>query len=85
MWRGGRGGSPLRSLFRSVGVKGRVGAGSGGAGSVAGDGGVDDGGPEIDAAGERLGVLEALLAEPHGDVERARAVVAEDDDGLIGV
>ena len=30
-------------------------------------------------------MVEALLAEPHGDVEGASAVVAEDDDGLVGV
>jgi hypothetical protein len=32
-----------------------------------------------------LGFFVALLAEPHGDVERARAVVAEDGDGLFFV
>ncbi len=30
-------------------------------------------------------MIEALLPEPHGDVEGASAVVAEDDDGLVGV
>ena len=52
---------------------------------VARDGGVNHGGPVIDAAGEGLGVLETLLTEPHGDVERTGPVVAEDDDRLIGV
>jgi len=55
------------------------------ANSVERDGWVDGAGPPIDAAGERLCVLEALLAEPEGDVEGAGAVVAEDDDGLVGV
>lgn len=52
---------------------------------VARDAGVDDRRPVVDAACERLDVLEALLAKPHGDVERASAVMAEDDDRLIGV
>ena len=39
----------------------------------------------IDAAGEGLDVFEALLAQPHGDIERAHAVVAENDSGLVGV
>ncbi len=52
---------------------------------VAGDGGVDGAGPGVDAAGEGLGVLEALVAEPHGDVEGAGTVVAEDDYLLIWV
>ena len=30
-------------------------------------------------------MVEALVAEPHGDVEGAGAVVAHDDDGLVGV
>ena len=30
-------------------------------------------------------MLEALVAEPHGDVQGASAVVAEDDDGCVGV
>lgn len=30
-------------------------------------------------------MFEALGAEPQGDVERAGSVVAEDDDGLVGV
>ncbi len=59
--------------------------GAGGEWLVAGDGGIDGAGVVVDAAGERLGVLEALVAEPHGDGEGARAVVAEDDDGLVGV
>jgi hypothetical protein len=32
-----------------------------------------------------LSVVEALVAEPHGDGERALSVVADDDDGLVGV
>ncbi len=39
----------------------------------------------VDAAGEGLGVVEALVAEPHGNRERPGAVMAEDDDGLVGV
>ena len=30
-------------------------------------------------------MVETLVAEPHGDAEGARAVVAEDDDGGVGV
>jgi hypothetical protein len=52
---------------------------------VAGDGGVDGAGPGVDASGERLDLLEALIAEPHGDREGARAVMAEDDDGGVRV
>jgi hypothetical protein len=52
---------------------------------VAGDGGVDGAGPRVDAAGEGLDLLEALIAEPHSDTERAGAVVAENDDGGVGV
>jgi hypothetical protein len=52
---------------------------------VAGDGGVDGAGPGVDAAGEGLGVVEALVAEPHGDGERTLSVMAEDDDGGVGV
>src|SRR5216683_8439259 len=52
---------------------------------IAGDGGVDGPGPGVDASGERLGVLEALVAEPHGYAEGAGSVVAEDDDGGVGV
>src|ERR1700723_179932 len=48
---------------------------------VAGDGGVDGAGPGVDAAGDGLGFVEALLAQPRGYRERAHAVVAEDDDG----
>ena len=35
--------------------------------SVAGDGRVDGAGPRVDASGEGLGVVEALIAQPHGD------------------
>ena len=30
-------------------------------------------------------MIEALIAEPHGDGERALSVMAKDDDGSIGV
>ena len=53
--------------------------------SVAGDGGVDGAGPGIDAAGEGLGVIEALVSQPHSDTEGAGSVVAEDDDWGVGV
>ena len=52
---------------------------------VARHGRVDGAGPGVYTAGEGLGVVEALLAEPHGDVEGAGTVVAEDDDGGVGV
>jgi hypothetical protein len=52
---------------------------------VPGDGGVDGAGPGVDAAGEGLDLFEALVSEPHGDREGARAVVAQDDDGGVGV
>src|ERR1700722_18198999 len=52
--------------------------------SVARNVGVDGAGPVVDAAGEGLRVLEALVAQPHGDGERTLAVMAEDDDGLVG-
>lgn len=53
--------------------------------SVAGDVGIDGAGPGVDATGYGLGVGEALVAEPDGDVEGAGAVVAEDEDGLVFV
>lgn len=52
---------------------------------VARQGWVDGSRPMIDTSGERLGVLKALIAQPEGDVERAGAVVAVDDDWLVGV
>jgi len=52
---------------------------------VAGEGGVDGAGPGVDASGEGLDVLEALVAEPHGNAERTCPVVAEDDYLLIWV
>jgi len=52
---------------------------------VAGGGGIDGAGPGVYASGEGLGGLEALVAEPHGDVEGAGSVVAEDDYLLIWV
>ena len=48
---------------------------------VAGDLGIDLAGPGVDAAGDGLSFVEALLAEPCGYRERAGAVVAEDEDG----
>ena len=53
--------------------------------SVARNGGVDGAGPLVDATGERLDRFEALVAHPHGDGERTRAVMADDDVGLVGV
>jgi hypothetical protein len=52
---------------------------------VAGNGWVDGAGPGVDAASEGLGVIEALIAEPHGYAEGAGSVVAEDYDGGVGV
>jgi hypothetical protein len=52
---------------------------------VAGDGGVDGAGPGVDAAGDGLGLVEALLAEPCGYGEGAGAVVAENEDGGVFV
>ena len=52
---------------------------------VPGDGGVDLAGPGVDAAGDGLGFVEALVAEPGRDGERARAVVAKDEDGVFFV
>ena len=52
---------------------------------VAGNRGVDDLGPEVDAAFDGLGLLEALLTEPVGDGQRASSVMAHDDDGLLFV
>src|SRR5438309_81976 len=62
-----------------------AGAGAGADRLVAGNGRVDEAGPVVDAAGEGLGVVEALRAEPHGDGERTLAVVAEDDDVVVGI
>jgi hypothetical protein len=53
--------------------------------SVAGDGGVDDTGPKVDAALDGLGLFEALLTKPVGDGQRAGSVMAHDDDGLLFV
>ena len=52
---------------------------------VAGNGGVDAAGPAVDASGEGLDVVEALVAKPHGYAEGACSVMAEDDDGGVGV
>ncbi len=53
--------------------------------SVAGEEGVGALGPGVDAAGDGLGAFEALLAEPVGDAEGAGAVVAEDEEAVVGV
>jgi hypothetical protein len=52
---------------------------------VDGNLGVDGAGPVVDASGEGLSIIEALVAQPHGDGERSRSVVAEDDDVGVGV
>jgi hypothetical protein len=39
----------------------------------------------VDASGERLSVIEALIAEPHGYREGAHSVMAEDDDVGVGI
>lgn len=44
------------------------------------DCGVYGAGPGVYASCQGLDVLEALVAQPHGDVEGAGAVVAEDND-----
>jgi hypothetical protein len=64
-----------------------LGEGSGGVAgtSVARNARVDYLRPVVDAAGKRLRLFEALLAQPHGDGERTRSVVAEHDDWCIGV
>lgn len=53
--------------------------------SISGYGWIDDAGPSVNASGERLNVLESLVAQPHGHGERSCAVVTEHDDGLVGV
>jgi hypothetical protein len=65
-------------------ITGVVSSGKAG-GLVAGEGGVDGAGPGVNASGEGLDVLEALVAEPHGDAERTCPVVAEDDYLLIWI
>jgi hypothetical protein len=54
-------------------------------GLVARDSRVDGSGPGVDASGEGLDVLETLVAEPHGYAEGTGSMVAEDNDGLVGV
>ena len=54
-------------------------------GLVAGDGGVDEAGPGVDAAGDGLGLVKSLLAEPCGDREGASTVMAEDEYGSVFV
>ena len=52
---------------------------------VEGDGGVYGAGVVVDASGERLDLVEALVAEPHGYGEGSGTVVAEDDVRKVGV
>ena len=49
------------------------------------DGGVDFGRPGIDASAQRLRLLEALVAQPGGDVERTLTMMAQDHEALVGV
>lgn len=53
--------------------------------SVARDGRIYDARPAIDSSDEGLGVLESLRAKPHGDGERADAVMAEDHYVGVGI
>jgi hypothetical protein len=41
--------------------------------------------PRVDAAGYGLACVEALLAQPVGYAQRARSVVAEDEQAIVGV
>ena len=56
--------------------------GRAGASSIAGHAGLDFVGPAFNSAGHRLGVGEALLAEPVGNAVAAAALVAVDDDAV---
>jgi len=53
--------------------------------SVTRNRGIDGARPCVDATSEGLDVLKALIAEPHGDIERTGAVVADNDHGGVGV
>jgi len=48
-------------------------------------GSVDQSGPPINAAKQRLRVFEALLAQPMGDIGGADAVMANDDNVVVGI
>jgi len=50
---------------------------------VSRDAGVDLAGPGVDAAGDRLSLVETLLAQPVRYGERAGTVVAEHEDGRL--
>ncbi len=52
---------------------------------VAGNLWVDGTRPGVDAACQGLGMAEALIAQPQGDIEGTGAVVAHDDDGGVGI
>lgn len=72
------------------GTLGRCAAQNGGccpdfASLVPGDAWVDRPRPLVDATGQRLCLVEALLPKPHGDVEGAGAVMAEDNQRLVGI
>ena len=51
--------------------------------SVAGNGRIDLARPGIDAAGNRLRLIEALLPQPRGDRKRAGTMVAQNQDGRL--
>jgi len=53
--------------------------------SIAGNPGIDFGGPAIDASGHGFGGWHALVAEPVGHVEAAHTVVAEANDIFAGI
>jgi len=53
--------------------------------SIATDRRVDLYGPCFNAAAQRLSVLETLIAQPCGDIERALPVMAEDHQALLGI
>lgn len=53
--------------------------------SIARNSRVDGSGPGIDATRKRLNAFETLIAEPHGDAEGSRTVVAKDYDRSIGI
>lgn len=54
-------------------------------GSVARNAWIDGTGPVVNAADERLDVIEAPVAQPHGDRKGAGAMMAKDDDGGVRI
>jgi hypothetical protein len=52
---------------------------------IARDAGVDFARPGFYAAGDGLRCVESLLAQPVGDAERTRAVMAQDEQAVVGV